>query len=250
VLPLVRAPGRPPRDNAWVALDRSRRVLVASAGQRAGRAKLRYRLLPEHLGQTLALSVDGSPRLSEQPVTTSADLDLSLPPGEHVFELTGLGAGDAALLEAAAAPREPLLRQRITYRVQPGATLEYRVQKQADEARLILFAYAEQPGEVALSYALSGKTNPDFAASHSALAGRFAGPAAALPGAWFWESTEPLQLAELRDGVTLGADLLRGAVSVKLKNETRGRLWLTLVLVGQGPGQSEGVEHFWALEDR
>jgi hypothetical protein len=250
VLPLLRAPGRPARDNAWVTLDRARHVLVAGTGLRAGRARLRYRLLPEHLGQTLALSVDGSPTLREQPVTTSADVDLSLPPGEHVFELAGLGEGDAALLEAAAAPREPLLRQRITYRVQPGGTLEYRLQKQAEEARLILFAYAEQPGDVALSYALSGKTNPDFAASHSALSGRLAGSAVALPGAWFWESTEPLQLGELRDGITLGADLMRGAISVKWKNETRGRLWLTLVLVGQGPGQSEGVEHFWALEDR
>jgi len=250
VLPLLRAPGRPPRDSAWVALDRSRRVLIASAGPRAGRAKLRYRLLPEHLGQTLSLSVDGSPLRSEQPVTTSADVELSLPPGEHVFELAGLGAGDAALLEAAAAPREPLLRQRITYRLERGATLEYRVQKRADEVRLISFAYAEQPGDVALSFALSGKTSPDFADSHSALSGRLEGPAAALSGAWFWESSEPLQLAEFRDGVTLGADLLRGAVSLKLKNETRGRLWLTLVLVGQGPSQSEGVEHFWALEER
>jgi len=250
VMPLVRAPGKPPRESAWVALDRARRVLVASAGARAGRAKLRYRILPEHLGQTLALSVDGNPRLSEQPVTTSADVDLTLTPGEHLFELSGLGAGDAALLEAAAAPREPLLRQRITYRLQPGASLEYRVEKQADEGRLILFAYAEQPGNVALSYALSGKTSQEFAASHSKLSGRLEGPALALPGGWFWESTEPLQLAEFRDGVTLGADLQRGALTLKLKNESRGRLWLTLVLVGQGPGQADGVEHFWALEDR
>jgi hypothetical protein len=250
VMPLVRAPGKPPRDNAWVALDRARRVLVAGTGARAGRAKLRYRILPEHLGQTLALSVDGAPRLSEQPVTTSADIDLTLPPGEHLFELGGLGAGDAALLEAAAAPREPLLRQRITYRLQAGGTLEYRVEKQAEEGRLILFAYAERPGNVALSYALSGKTRQEFAASHSTLAGRLEGPALQLPGAWFWESNEPLQLAEFRDGVTLGADLQRGALTLRLKNEGRDRLWLSVVLVGQGPGQSAGVEHFWALEDR
>jgi hypothetical protein len=134
--------------------------------------------------------------------------------------------------------------------VQPGAWLEYRVEKQAEEGRLICFAYAEQPGNVALSYSLSGKTSQEFAASHSTLSGRLEGPALALPGAWFWESTEPLQLAEFRDGVTLGADLKRGALSLKLKNESRGRLWLTLVLVGQGPGQADGVEHFWALEDR
>jgi hypothetical protein len=250
VMPLLRAPGKPPRDNAWVALDRARRVLVANAGSRAGRAKLRYRILPEHLGQTLALSVDGTPLLSEQPVTTSADVDVTLPPGEHLFQLSGLGAGDAALLEAAAAPREPLLRQRVTYRLQAGAALEYRVDKQAEEGRLIVFAYAEQPGNVALSYALSGKTSRDFAASHSTLSGRLEGAALQLPGAWFWESTEPVQLAEFRDGVTLGADLQRGALTLKLKNEGRGRLWLTVVLVGQGPGQADGAEHFWALEDR
>jgi hypothetical protein len=95
---------------------------------------------------------------------------------------------------------------------------------------------------------LSGKTSQEFAASHSLLAGRLAGPATALSKAWFWESSEPLQLSEFRDGITLGADLQHGALSVKLKNETRGRLWLALVLVGQGPGEADGVEHFWALE--
>lgn len=250
VLPLVRGAGRPERDSAWVTLDRSRRVQVASAGARAGQARLRYRIAPEHLGQRLALSVDGLPRLSEQPVTTSADINLVLSPGEHLFELTGLGEGDAALLEAAAAPREPLVRQRIVYRLQPGGTLEYRLAKQAEQARLIVFAYAEKPLEVAVSYALTAKTSQEFAASHSVLAGRLEGPATALAQAWFWESTESLQLSEFRGAVQLGADLERGAVSVKLQNESRGRLWLTVVLVGQGLAEADGVEHFWALEGR
>jgi hypothetical protein len=113
VLPLVRSEGRPARENVWVTLDRPRRVSIASVGERAGQARLRYRILPEHLGQTLALTVDGNPRLSEQPVTTAADVDVSVAPGDHLFALEGLGAGDAALLQVAAAPREPLLRQRI-----------------------------------------------------------------------------------------------------------------------------------------
>jgi hypothetical protein len=250
VLPLLRTEGRPPRENVWVTLDRPRRVSIASAGARAGQARLRYRILPEHLGQTLALTVDGNPRLSEQPITTAADVDVTVPPGEHVFALQGLGAGDAALLQVAAAPREPLLRQRIVYRLQPAQSLEFRIDKQAEAARLIVFAYAERPTDVTLSYSLEGKLSADLAASHTVLSGRLAGPASALQGAWFWESTEPHQLAEFRDGVTLGADLERGVVRVKLKNETRTRLWLTLVLVGQGATQAEGVQHFWALEDR
>jgi len=250
VLPLVRAPGRPQRDSAWVTLDRSRRVLVASTGARAGQTRLRYRIAPEHLGQTLKLTMDGSLRLSEQPVTTSADVQLVVPPGEHVFELSGLAAGDAALLEAAAAPREPLVRQRIVYRLLPGATLDYRIEKQAEQARLVLFAYADKPTDVAVSYALSAKTRRELTASHSVLAGRLQGAATALSDAWFWDSNEPLQLSEFRGGVALGADLQRGTVAVKLKNETRGRLWLSLVLVGQGPSEADGVEHFWALEDR
>jgi hypothetical protein len=250
VLPLVRTEGRPARESAWVTLDRPRRVSIASAGARAGQARLRYRILPEHLGQTLALTVDGNPRLSEQPITTAADVDVSVPPGEHVFALEGLGAGDAALLEVGAAPREPLLRQRIVYRLPPAGSLEFRIDKQAEAARLIVLAYAERPTDIVLSYSLGGKLSAAFAASHSVLSGRLSGPAVPLQGAWFWESTEPNQLAEFRDGVTLGADLERGAVRVKLKNETRARLWLTLVLVGQGATEAEGVQHFWALEDR
>jgi hypothetical protein len=177
-------------------------------------------------------------------------VELNVPPGEHVFALTGLGAGDAALLEVGAAPREPLLRQRIVYRLPPAQSLEFRIDKQAESARLIVFAYAETPADVALSYAVGAKISSAFAASHSLLAGRLAGPALPLPGAWFWESTELYQLSEFRDGITLGADLERGAVSVKLKNETRSRLWLSVVLVGQGATQDERVRHFWALENR
>jgi hypothetical protein len=247
---LVGAEVRPARENVWVALDRPRRVSIASVGARAGQAKLRYRLLPEHLGQTLALTVDGSPRLSEQPITTAADVDISVPPGEHVFALQGLGPGDAALLQVGAAPREPLLRQRIVYRLPPAESLEFRIDKQAETARLIVLAYAERATDVTLSYSLGGKLGTTFSASHSVLSGRLTGPALPLEGAWFWESTEVSQLAEFRDGVTLGADLERGVVRVKLKNETRTRLWLSLVLVGQGATQAEGVQHFWALEDR
>jgi hypothetical protein len=167
-----------------------------------------------------------------------------------VFALAGLGAGDAALLQVAAAPLEPLLRQRIVYRLPPAESLEFLVDKQAETARLIVLSYAERPTDMTLSYSLGGKLSGAFAASHSVLSGRLTGPAVPLEGAWFWESTEANQLAEFRDGVTLGADLERGVVRVKLKNETRTRLWLTLVLVGQGATPAEGVQQFWALEDR
>lgn len=250
VLPLVRTPGRPARETAWITLDRERRGHVASAGANAGKVRLRYRLAPEHLGETLSLWVDGALALAEQPVTTAADVDLPLPPGEHRFELRGLPDGAAALLELAAAPREPLVRQRIVYRLQPGQTLEYRVDKQAESARLITFAYAERPADVALGFAVFAQTHQQFASSHSKLAGRLEGAALPVKGAWFWETTEPGQLSEFRDGITLGADLVSGPVAVKLTNETRGRLWLALVLVGQGPSPAAELEHFWALEDR
>ncbi|HKO94417.1 MAG TPA: hypothetical protein VJU61_24855, partial [Polyangiaceae bacterium] len=113
-----------------------------------------------------------------------------------------------------------------------------------------VLAYAERATDVTLSYSLGGKLSATLAASHSVLGGQLAGPALPLQGAWFWESSEVHQLAEFRDGVALGADLERGVVRLKLKNETRTRLWLTLVLVGQGETPAEGVQHFWALEDR
>lgn len=250
VLPLVRTPGRPPRETAWLTLDRERRGHVASAGANAGKVRLRYRIAPEQLGETLSLWVDGALALSEQPVTTAADVELPLPPGEHRFELRGLPDGAAALLELAAAPREPLVRQRIVYRLQPGQTLEYPVDKQAESARLITFAYAERPKHVALSFAVVAQTHQQFASSHSKLQGRLEGAAQPMARAWFWETTEPGQLSEFRDGLTLGADLVSGPVVVKLTNETRGRLWLALVLVGQGPRPAAELEHFWALEER
>jgi hypothetical protein len=250
VLPLVRTPGRPPRETAWVTLDRQRRGHVASAGVNAGKVRLRYRISPEQLGQTLSLWIDGALALAEEPVTTAADVELPVPPGEHRFELQGLPDGAAALLELAAAPREPLVRQRIVYRLLPGQTVEYHVDKQAESARLITFAYAERPSEVALGFAVAARTHQQFASSHSKLAGRLEGPALPVAGAWFWETTEPGQPSEFRDGITLGADLVSGPVTVKLSNETRGRLWLALVLVGQGPSERADLEHFWALEDR
>lgn len=249
VLPLVRTPGRAPRETAWITLDRERRGQVASAGVNAGKVRLRYRLAPEQLGQTLSLWVDGALALAEQPVTTAADVDLPLPPGEHRFDLRGLPDGAAALLELAAAPREPLVRQRIVYRLQPGQTLEYRLEKQAESARLISFAYAERPAEVALSFSVLAQLHQQFASSHSQLTGRLEGSALPTAGAWFWETTEPGQVSEFRDGITLGADLVSGPVVVKLKNESRGRLWLALVLVGQGPGAAAELDQFWALED-
>jgi hypothetical protein len=242
VLPLVRTPGRPPRETAWVTLDRERRGHVASTGVNAGKVRLRYRLAPEHLGQTLSLWIDGALALAEQPVTTAADVDLPVPPGEHRFELRGLPTGDAALLELGAAPREPLVRQRIVYRLLSGQSVEYRVDKQAESARLITLAYAERAADVALSFAVSARTHQQFASSHSRLVGRLEGPALPVAGAWFWETTEPGQVSEYRDGITLGADLVSGPVVVKLTNETRGRLWLALVLVGQGPAPAAELE--------
>ena len=115
---------------------------------------------------------------------------------------------------------------------------------------MITFAYAERPANVALSFAVLAQTHQQFASSHSRLAGRLEGPALPVSSAWFWETTEPGQVSEFRDGITLGADLVSGPVTVKLTNETRGRLWLSVVLVGQGPSPAGELEHFWALEDR
>jgi hypothetical protein len=250
VLPLPRTPGRPPRESAWVTLDQPRRVSIASAGARAGQATLRYRLAPEHLGQTLTLTVDGSLALSEPTVTTSAELELTLAPGEHLLALDGIASGDAALLEVAAAPQEPLVRQRLVYRLDAARRLEFSLEKETALARVVVFAYAEQPGDVALSYELTAKTSENFAASHSSLAGLLQGPATSLPEAWFWESTEPAELCEYRDGISLGADLLRGTVAVTLKNETQRRLWVSAVFVGRAPNEGEAMDQFWALEDR
>lgn len=248
VQPIARKPGRAPT-RVWVTLDRPRRVVIADRGPYVGRALLRYRVAREHLGTPLALVVDGVQALVETPVTSSADIPLMLPPGEHTLALEGLRPGDLALAQVSDAPLEPLVRQRIVYRLSPGRSFDFNVNKIVDVARMLVLAYAEGEASVALSYVVEGRLSHELVAVPSALRGRLEGPLSEVGPIWFWESGQAGRLGELRASLRLGADLSRGSVGVRLTNDGRGPVWLAAILVGQDTGAADSLDRFWALED-
>ena len=241
--------------DAWTALSATpRRVLVASEGPAAGRARLLFRTSAAALGGTWSLRAEGAVARSDNLSLTSGTVDVPLSAGPHLLALEG-PSDSLFFVDAPPEGGGEIVRERTVFELTKGAPIQLHFSQRADQPlTVVLFVVTEGAAAPwSLRYAIDrGKP--------AALVGRFfraltvpggalSGDGAGMPRGWLWESAGGAAAA--RDPVTkvripIGDDLLAGRRTVRLElGEASAPLWIAAVLFGQAPDEVPAAASMW-----
>jgi hypothetical protein len=240
---------QPIPDEIAIALDQPRKFIVPATGARAGRVGIAYRLAPTSVGNTLEWLLDGQSWIKEPTLTQGEERTLTVPPGQHTLEVTGISASDRALIEAIPLSSDGLFRKRVAYRLDPAGTLSFAFDKRAPNVKILVYFFSEYDRLFRFDWALEKIVRVAFAESDSAHSKSVEGLGVATPQTWFWETREHGLVHQYRERIVLGDDVAQGSVTLKLRSRLRSSAFVFCVLVGQTADESLRVQRFWTQEE-